>query len=73
MKNIFATMLITLSIIIGFASFTSLLIVNRIHSIHAVTGEIINTLGNGEYFLITVMSLLLIAVMSVVIKERHFA
>ena len=73
MKYILSTLIITISTVIGFASFTVLLIVNRIHSIHAVSGEVINTLGNGEYFLITVMTMLLITVITFIIKERHFA
>lgn len=73
MKYILGTLLITISTVIGLASFTALLIASRIHSIHAVSGEIVNTLGNGEFFLISVMTLLLIAVISLIIKERHFA
>ena len=73
MKYILSTLIITISTVIGFASFTALLIVNRIHSIHAVSGELVSTLGNGEYYLITVMTMLLVTVITFIIKERHFA
>lgn len=73
MKHILKTLLIIVSIIVGFVSFTALLIAKKIHSIHAVTGEAVNSLANGDYFLITVMTMLSIAVIIFITKERHFA
>lgn len=73
MKNALMTLLITVSVVLGMTMFGGLLVASKMHSVHAVTGEVVNALGNGGYFLITVMSILTAAIVSVIVKERHFA